>query len=79
MHGNVLERCQDWYSPYLCGIAIDPQGPATVLRGYYSRAQRGGSWSSSARGCRSAHRLGDGSPDWADTYGFRIALAPGQP
>ena len=39
MHGNVLERCENWYGYYPAGIVTDPKGPEM---GTY-RMLRGGS------------------------------------
>ncbi len=60
MHGNVMEWCQDWYGDYPSRSTTDPTGATS---GSY-RVSRGGSWSSIAWNCRSAHR------DW-DTPGRR--------
>ena len=38
MFGNVHEFCEDWWSPFSRGTAIDPQGPREGLR----RVVRGG-------------------------------------
>jgi formylglycine-generating enzyme required for sulfatase activity len=73
MHGNVLERCQDWYGAYPGGLALDPQSPPT---GTY-RVIRGGYWFHYAWIYRSAFRAWLG-PDSKDHYGgFRLVLAPG--
>ncbi len=75
MHGNVWEWCQDWYGAYPGGIAVDPQGTATVT----ARVIRGGSWRHSADRCRSAYRSFS-PPDFRGiAIGFRVVLAPGQP
>jgi formylglycine-generating enzyme required for sulfatase activity len=75
MHGNVAEWCQDWYKPYLGGIALDPQGPATGS----ARVVRGGLWFRPASYCRSAFRNGFSSGVRTDGIGFRVVLAASQP
>jgi len=74
MHGNVWEWCQDWWSEYPGGIAVDPQGPATGS----SRVFRGGYWVDSlayARYCRSAFR--SSSPRTTGTPRLRVPGCPG--
>ena len=69
MHGNVWEWCQDRYGNYPSGMATDPEGP----RSGSHRVIRGGSWSNSARICRSANRNRD-NPGFRDhDVGFRLA------
>jgi len=81
MHGNVWEWCQDWWSENLPGgIAVDPRGPGTSSY----RVLRGGCWSGwsgyfGAVGCRSAYRTLSYPHFRADSFGFRVVLAPGQP
>jgi formylglycine-generating enzyme required for sulfatase activity len=74
MHGNVWEWCLDAWD----GSANYPGSPVSdpyVSSGPY-RVVRGGSWGSSANGCRSAHR-GRYDPDFRLVYGgFRVVLAP---
>ena len=71
MHGNVCEWCLDWYGDYPIETVVDPSGPETGL----FRVVRGGGWSFSAVGCRSAGRRGI-IPSYRRIYlGFRIALS----
>jgi formylglycine-generating enzyme required for sulfatase activity len=71
MHGNVWERCSDWYKVYSDGAVTNPQGPSSGL----SRVNRGGGWPSTARYCRSAVRYWD-YPSNRHYLGFRLALSP---
>jgi uncharacterized protein (TIGR02996 family) len=68
MHGNVLERCNDWYGEYPTGEVVDPQGPAEEESPVFPipgmeeeeprRVLRGGYWIYSAKRLRSADRGG---------------------
>jgi formylglycine-generating enzyme required for sulfatase activity len=75
MHGNVWEWCSDWYAEYPEGSQTDPRGADSGLY----RIRRGGSFMSSAIGCRSAVRISD-APDYKfETVGFRVALTVESP
>ena len=66
MSGNVYEWCQDKYGPY---------PGCNSSEGSY-RVRRGGSWSNTAQGCRSAYR-GHWLPGFrGGNLGIRLALAP---
>ena len=71
MHGNVWERCLDWYGNYAGGSVTDPRGASS---GSY-RVNRGGCWISSAYPCCAANRyfLSPGNRDL--NLGFRLALS----
>jgi formylglycine-generating enzyme len=68
MHGNVFEWCQDWHGEYPSDEIKDPKGPE---KGKY-RVQRGGSWYSNPRNCRSANRFGNSPGDAYTDSGFRV-------
>lgn len=71
MHGNVAEWCWDGAYPgipdYGPGSVTDPVGSGT------GRIIRGGSWRSTASGCRSAHRHANSPGTWYEEVGFRVA------
>ncbi len=69
MIGNVWEWCSDRYGNYPGGSTTDPTGASS---GSY-RVSRGGCWSGSARGCRSAFRGGDTPSGRISLLGFRLA------
>ena len=71
MHGNVWEWCLDRMGDYPGGSASDPQGPQSGV----SRVNRGGSWGSDARYCRSANRGWRGPGNSNGFHGFRVALS----
>jgi formylglycine-generating enzyme required for sulfatase activity len=72
MHGNVWERCSDWFGDYPTGSVIDPVGPASGA----GRVLRGGCWFDFGWNVRSACRGGSG-PAGRDT-GTGLRLARGQ-
>ncbi len=72
MHGNVWEKCQDYYGPYPSGPVVDYRGPDSGVE----RVVRGGSWVVNVNGCRSANRQ-SGTPDHRTAYtGFRLVCEP---
>jgi formylglycine-generating enzyme required for sulfatase activity len=73
MSGNVWEWCLDWYDENYYGRApdTDPVNTAEAT----CRVARGGGWSDSAWGVRSAIRYGLGPGDIGNSWGFRLALA----
>ena len=76
MHGNVWERCQDWYGSYPTGVVTNPTGPSSGT----IRAMRGGCWYCPAWECRSGKRylnlIDDG--DRNSGSGFRLVAFSGQ-
>jgi formylglycine-generating enzyme required for sulfatase activity len=71
MHGNVWERCADWYGEKLRG-GVDPTGVSTGT----DRVFRGGGWYFIGGGCRSAYRSGDPPDSRGYDLGFRLAAVP---
>jgi formylglycine-generating enzyme required for sulfatase activity len=77
MFGNVSEWCEDVYSPtfYKESTGANPRGPANPGKDV-KRVIRGGSWKSSADGCRPSSRQGEQTGDSdacfsTDFCGFR--------
>ena len=58
MHGNVWERCSDWFADYPAGPATDPVGPDSGKE----QVVRGGCFGNDPFQCRSARR-GSAYPD----------------
>jgi formylglycine-generating enzyme required for sulfatase activity/serine/threonine protein kinase len=74
MHGNVREWCGDWHADDYYGRSTesDPPGSSSGK----TRVVRGGGWTTSAAGCRSAGR-GASSPSTVSlSLGFRVAADP---
>lgn len=75
LHGNVWERCLDWFTGSLGTSAVtDPVGPAFSVWG---RTNRGGGCWDNAEYCRSAMRLPSASSSVHPRQGLRLAV--GQP
>ena len=74
MHGNVYERCEDWYGVYHYerSPAADPKGPTSAGR----RVLRGGSWSNNPEDCRSANRDPGNPASAGSSNGFRVVMLP---
>lgn len=70
MHGNVSEWCLDCYGEYNAD-AVDPVGEPSSTR----RVIRGGAYSYSAAGCRSAVRTRKKETSYYYNIGFRLAFS----
>jgi formylglycine-generating enzyme required for sulfatase activity len=75
MHGNVYQWCMDGFGTYPGGSVTDPVAP--MVNGVM--VARGGSYISSAAGCRSAFRVNVYLADYYGILGFRVVLAPALP
>lgn len=71
MSGNVWEWCQDWKDSYSSRFQTNPAGPSSGA----ARVCRGGSWFSSARGCRVSHRYCNRPASRSDYIGLRLVLS----
>ena len=70
MHGNVWQRCQDWYGEYPQQDVVDPQGPSMGKE----RVMRGGAWGIPPDYVRSACRY-HLVPTWGDdAIGLRVCF-----
>ena len=79
MHGNVREWTLDWYDKNygltreeLISLTVNPQRPDSGS----GRVHRGGSWSYTADGLRSASRYGNGEKYSSNNIGFRLVRVP---
>lgn len=70
MTGNVWEWCYDWMGDYSSLDQSDPTGPTNGN----NRILRGGSWSTSETGCRSAFREGKNPSERYSNIGIRLAM-----
>ncbi len=73
MHGNVSERCRDWYKSSILdglGNGIDPEGPDT---GPLGRVVRGGNCYVAASYCTSSYR--EGKLPSNDEYSIGLRLS----
>ena len=69
MHGNILEKCSDWFQEDNTSESVNPKGPITGGK----RVERGGQFTGRIRHTRSADRQRS-SPESRDFYvGFRLA------
>ena len=71
MHGNLRERCNDWYGKYSAKAVTDPIGPTKGS----GRVERGGAFSTDVWGVRSSLRSREynGPSNPSDSTGFRLA------
>ena len=72
MHGNVWERCLDWYS----GSDYSGTDPVGATTGN-DRVRRGGSWYGSGYACGSSSRYGNGPDFRYNNLGLRVAAPAG--
>ena len=67
MHGNVWEKCLDWYASSLTG-GTDPKGSSSGSH----RVERGGSWDAYASRCTSSDLGGSYPSSGGGNSGFRL-------
>ena len=75
MHGNVSERCLNWYNSSLAegmGNGIDPKGPSSSSIG---RVVRGGNCYEYASYCTSSYREGKLASNADYSIGFRVSCS----
>jgi formylglycine-generating enzyme required for sulfatase activity len=72
IHGNVLEWCVDWYSPYSAEDQTDPR--QLNIQSYECRVLRGGSWYRLPAYCRAASRYWLGPARRNNSCGFRVCF-----
>ena len=74
MHGNVYEKCLDWFGYYNEDPVTDPKGPDSSLSSNPERVVKGGYWLNEAYECRSASRRPSYTGSESESTGFRIVL-----
>ena len=73
MHGNVLEWCWDYFSPYTAEAKSNPIGPDKPMPGNTWRVYRGGCFDFTPTQCRSAYRFRQHQNFKMFYIGFRAA------
>lgn len=70
MHGNIWQWCMDWHDStyYAKSPKEDPQGPESGA----TRVMRGGTYDTTAYGCRSAYRYSFEPARKFENMGFRV-------
>lgn len=75
MHGNVWEWCLDHVHESYRGAPTDGSAWATVSDDSNVRLQRGGSWNSKPKQCRSANRYSSELNKRDKEFGFRVVCS----